>query len=170
MFLDGLRYFLIGLLLISLQFFLIQEVNLGTWIKPMPYIFLIFILPFELNKYAVLFISFALGFALDSIGDTYGLHAASCVSLAFIKHHADRTILNIEAVQLQGNSFLTPSFKGFSLYAAYTLSLVFIHHLIYFSFDYFKFTAFFTIIAISFLSTLVTFLFMLLYLSVMRKN
>jgi hypothetical protein len=118
----------------------------------------------------VLFISFALGFTLDSIGDTYGLHAASCVSLAFIKHHADRTILNIEAVQLQGNSFLTPSFKGFSLYAAYTLSLVFVHHVIYFSLDYFKFSAFFTILAISILSTLVTFLFMLLYLSVMRKN
>ena len=170
MFLDILRYIFIGLLLVLLQFYLVQEVNFGTWIKPLPYIYLLFILPFQSNKFLSLFIGFALGFFLDAISDTYGMHAAAGVSLAFIKHYVDKGLIDIDAIQLQGYSYLTPGWKGFRFYAVYTLLLIFIHHFIFFSLDYFKFSSFFLILAVSIFSTIVSFLFILLFLSVSGRR
>lgn len=165
MFPDIIRFIFVGILLLLLQFFVVQEVNFGTWIKPMPYIYILFILPFQTNRFLVLFTGFLMGFVLDSISDTYGMHAAAGVSLAFIKYHSDRLILDVDAIQLQGNSFLTPAWKGFGYFAIYTLALTFLHHVVFFSLDYFKLSAFFLILAVSFLSSIVSFLFILLFFS-----
>lgn len=170
MLLDGLRYFFIALLLIVLQFFLIQQVNFGTWIIPMPYIYLILILPFGMNRFLVLFIAYVMGFLLDSISDNYGMHAASCAALAFGKHFADKLFLDTDSIQLQGQSYLSPAYKGFRYYFTYTSLLILLHHLVFFSLNYFRFSAFFTVIWVSLLSTIATFVFILLYFAVSGRR
>lgn len=170
MFLELIRFTFIGILLLLLQFFLVQEINFGTWIKPMPYIYLILILPFQTNKFATLLVAFLLGFVLDSFSDTYGMHASAAVTLAFIKHYSDRWLLDIDAIQLQGNSILVPSWKGFAYFSTYYLVLIFIHHLIFFGLDYFKLSAFFITLAVAFFSTIVTFLFILLFYSISGRK
>jgi hypothetical protein len=137
---------------------------------PMPYIYLIFILPFSMNRFLTLFIAFALGFLLDGMSDSFGKNAAAGVVLAFVKHYADRTLLDIDSIQLQGYNYLTPAYKGFRYYAVYTLVLCFLHHLVFFSLDYFKFSAFFTILWVSLLSCIATFLFILLYFSIAGRR
>ena len=168
--LDNLRYLLIGLLLIVVQFFLIQEVNFGTWIKPMPYIFLVFILPFEMNRFLKLFIAFFIGFVLDSIGDTYGLHATATTLLGFIRVYSDKIFLNADAIQLQGFNYLTPDFKGLGYYSRYTGILIFLHHFTFFSLNYFKFSAFPVVFIVSLLSSLFTFGFFMLYRAIARSK
>jgi hypothetical protein len=168
--LDGLRYALIGLLLLIIQFFLIQNVNFSTWIQPMPYVYLLFILPFSMNRFLVIGIAYLMGFILDSASDTYGMHASAMVTLAFAKSYIDKWLLDIDSIQLQGNNFLTPSYKGFRYYAVYTLLLLLLHHLVFFSLDYFKFSAFFTILTVSILSSVVSFLFILLYFAVSGRR
>lgn len=163
MLLDSLRYAFLGLLLLVIQFLLIQNVNFSTWIQPMPYIYLLFILPFSFNKYLVLGIAYLMGFLLDSAGDTYGMHAAATCMMAFAKINIDQKILDIDSIQLQGYNFLTPGYKGFRYYAVYVMLLVFLHHLIFSILNYFKFSAFFNILGVSALSTVATFLFILLY-------
>lgn len=170
MLIEGIRYFLVGLLLIVIQFFLIQQVNFGTWVLPMPYVYLILILPFQMNRFAVLIIAYLTGFLLDGISDSNGLHAAACTTLAFARHFADKLLLDTDSIQLQGMNYLTPSYKGFRYYFIYTSLLVLIHHLVFFSLNYFKFTAFFTIIWVSLLSTLATFVFILLYFAIAGRR
>jgi hypothetical protein len=168
--LDGLRYALIGILLLLVQFYFIQNVNFSTWIQPMPYVYLLFILPFSLNRFLILGIAFFMGFVLDGMSDTYGMHAAAAVTLAFVKHYTDRVLLDIDSIQLQGNNYLTPSYKGFRYFATYMLLLILLHHLVFFSLDYFKFSSFFVIVTVSLLSTIASFLFILLYFLISGKR
>ena len=170
MLLDGLRYALIGILLLLIQFFFIQNVNFSTWIQPMPYVYLLFILPFAMNRFLVLGIAFFMGFILDSISDSYGMHAAASATLAFVKVYSDKWFIDTDSIQLQGYNYLTPSYKGFRYYAIYTMLLVFIHHIVFFSLDYFKITAFFTVVSLAFLSTIASFLFILLYFIVSGRR
>lgn len=160
---DFLRYLFGALILIFLQFFLIQEINFGPWIKPMPYILFIFLLPFTYNKFVILFGAFFSGLFLDALFNSGGLHAAACATLAFGRIIADTQILDTDAIQLQGFRHVTPEYKNFRFYALYTLLLTFLHHWIYFTLDYFSISAFFNVILVSVLSSLGTFLLMLLF-------
>ena len=158
-----LRYVLGALILIMLQFFLIQEVNFGTWIKPMPYILFLFTLPFSFNRFAVLLSGFMAGFILDAMSNTGGLHAASTVTMAFAKILTDEKLLDTDAIQLQGYKYLSPGYKGFRYFAVYVLALTIIHHLVYFSLDYFRFSAIPLVLIVTILSSAATFGLLLLY-------
>ena len=160
---DLLRYLFSAVLLVLLQFFLIQGINFGPWIKPMPYILFIFLLPFSYNRFLVLFAAFFTGLFLDALCNSGGLHAAACTSLAFCRIFTDTKILDTDAIQLQGFNYVTPDYKNYRYFALYILSLTFIHHWVYFTLDYFNFGSFFNVILVSFLSSISTFLLMLLY-------
>ena len=157
-----LRYILTGIILVLLQFFLIQEINFGTWIKPMPYILFLFTLPFTLNRFALLFIAYFTGWFLDALSNSGGIHSAACITLAAARIWTDRTILNTDAIILQGYKYLSPSFKNFRYFATYILSLTVLHHLMFFTLDYW-FSSFFTVLFVSILSTAASFGFMLLF-------
>ena len=129
----------------------------------MPYILFLFTLPFALNRFAFLFIAFFTGLFLDSLSNMGGLNAAACITMASARIWVDTNILNTDAIILQGFKHLTPAYKNFRYFSVYMLSLTFIHHWIYFTLDYFRFTAFFTVFVVSLLSTAVSFAFMLLF-------
>ncbi|MBL7812592.1 MAG: hypothetical protein JNL57_10255 [Bacteroidetes bacterium] len=147
-----------------------QEINFGTWIKPMPYIYLIFIFPFSFNRFAVLGTAFLMGAVLDAFSNTPGHHAAACTVLAFARIHTDTQLVDRDAVQLQGYHNIQPGFKGFTYFAVYTTLLTLLHHLVFFSFMYFKISAFFLIILVSLLSTLATFALMMLYRVIVKPR
>ncbi len=157
------RYIISGIILVLLQFFLVQEINFGGWIKPMPYILFLFTLPFTLNRFALLFIAFFTGLFLDAISNTGGIHAAACISLAAARSWTDSNLLNTDAIILQGFKYLTPAYKNFRYFATYILALTFIHHLVYFTLDYYSFRAFLTAFFVSILSTAGSFGLMLLF-------
>jgi hypothetical protein len=160
---DLLRYLFGALILIFFQFFLIQEINFGTWLKPMPYILFILLLPFSYNRFILLFGAFFSGLFLDGLCNSGGLHAAASATLAFSRVIIDNKMLDTDAIQLQGFTYLTPDYKNFRFYALYVLFLTFIHHWVYFTLDYSSLSSFFTVLTVSIFSSIGTFLLMLLY-------
>jgi hypothetical protein len=160
---DLLRYLFGAIVLIFFQFFLIQEIHFGPWIKPMPYILFIFLLPFTYNRFLILLTSFFAGFFLDALCNSGGLHAAACSTLAFSRILADTKFLDADAIQLQGFRHVTPEYKNFRFYALYTLLLIFIHHWVYFTLDYFSIASFFNVLIVALFSSIGTFLLMLLF-------
>ena len=52
-----------------------------------PYLYFLYILwlPFSINRFWLLVISFLFGLSLDFFTGTYGLHAAPCVLIAYIR-------------------------------------------------------------------------------------
>ena len=150
------RYIVSGLLLALVQTFVLQEVNIVWWIKPMPYILLFFNLPVSTNKIGILIGAFFFGLTIDVLGGSIGMHSAACVCLAYSKHHLDSYFLDENSLQLQGLNRMHEEYKGWQWFYIYVFGLTFIHHLFFFIFDYFIWSAILTIIWVSFCSSAVS--------------
>lgn len=94
-----------------------------------PYLYFLFILwlPFKIGRRTLLVLAFALGFALDSFTKTYGLHAAPCVLIAYLRPFLINLLISQEGAESNYNE---PSIKsmGFTPYFTYVTILTFIHH------------------------------------------
>lgn len=157
------RYIFSGLLLALVQTFVFQEVNIAWWVKPMPYVLLFFTIPVSVNKFGMLIGAFFFGLTIDAFGGSLGMHTAACVSVVYIKYHIDRYFLDENSMQLQGITSMHEDYKGWQLYYIYVFCIVFVHHFVFFAFDYFKWSAFFTIVWISFTSSIASVLFIQIF-------
>jgi hypothetical protein len=114
--------------------FIFFQVFILDYIPPLhqfivPYLYFLYILwlPFNINRVWLLVISFLFGLTLDSFTGTYGLHAAPCVLIAYIRPY----LLNLLMPQdTSEQSYIEPSRKsmGWAPYALYVGILSFVHH------------------------------------------
>jgi rod shape-determining protein MreD len=72
-------------LFILIQVLVLNNLELGWGIYPMLYPLFILLLPFEMGTVALMLIAFALGLAIDSLSNTYGLHASSALVMAYFR-------------------------------------------------------------------------------------
>jgi hypothetical protein len=96
----------------------------------------ILLLPFEIPNVMLFALSFILGITIDAFYDTPGLHAASCVLLAFVR------ILFI-SITVQKDGFdnepePTLSVMGLRWFFTYALILSLAHHFFLFNLEVFR--------------------------------
>ena len=67
-----------------------------------PYIYFLFILwlPFKIGRRMQMLVAFVLGFAVDSFNNTYGMHAASCVLIAYIRPFLINLLISQEGAEI----------------------------------------------------------------------
>ena len=98
------------------------------YINPYIYILFLLLLPFDTPRWLNLILAFCLGMSVDAFQNTMGLHAFSCVLIAYCRRH----ILHFLLPQLKNKKQINLEFslQEFGLQRAliYTGSLVFIHH------------------------------------------
>lgn len=94
-----------------------------------PYLYYLFILwlPFKMGRKNVMILAFMLGFALDSFTKTYGLHAAPCVLIAYLRPFLINLLISQEGVESNYNEPSTKS-MGFTPYLTYIAILTVVHH------------------------------------------
>ena len=127
------------ILLILIQGFIFSKFDLfGTYD---PYICLIFILiyPIKVNRIIFLLTSFSFGITLDLFTTSYGLNAAACLSIAFLRPY----ILNIVFGYFfdpRSVKLIKTYLKDSSIYQKiiYLFIMIFLHHLIMFSLEVFS--------------------------------
>ena len=127
-----LRFFV----LVFMQVFLLKNITLYNLSTPYLYILFILLLPFETPNILLFALSFILGLTIDSFYDTPGLHAASCVILAFVR------ILFI-SITVQKEGFdnepePTLSVMGLRWFFTYALVLTLAHHFFLFNLEVFR--------------------------------
>ena len=166
---ETIKHIFIAIILGLLQSFLIQEVPMGFYLKPMPYLMLFFVLPLDLNRYAILISAFIFGTLIDLSSGSFGTHSAATVAMVFIKHYVDRAFIDFDSLKLQGESYIGVESKGWLFFFYYTISLIFIHHLIFFGLDFFEIRSFIRIFSTSLISSLGTFSLVLLFKSLFKK-
>ena len=125
-------------MLVFLQVFLLKNITLYNLSTPYLYILFILLLPFEVPNILLFALSFILGLTIDAFYDTPGLHAASCVLLAFVR------ILFI-SITVQKEGFdnepePTLSVMGFRWFFTYALILTLFHHFFLFNLEVFRFS------------------------------
>jgi len=164
-----LRLFLIAAVLAFLQAFIIHQVDMGVWLRPMPYLLLFFITPINVNKYGILIGGFFFGLFIDALSGYFGIHAASIVVFLYAKNFIDQRLIDFDSLKLQGENYVTINTKGWLFFSYYALSLIIIHHLTFFMLDYFEFLRYFRILISILVSALGSFLLILLFKSIIKS-
>lgn len=139
-------------LLLAAQIIIFNKFNLFGFINPYPYILFLILYPVNSNKNAFLIASFALGVTMDLFCNSGGVHAASCVVLAFLRPQIFKFSfgLSYEYQTVKLNDVLTP--ERFS----FILASVLIHHIVLFILEIFSFELFLEILFRTILSAIFT--------------
>ena len=116
------------ILFIVFQVLILNEVPpLHQFIVPYLYFLFILWLPFNINRFWLLIISFIFGLTLDYFTGTLGLHAAPCVLIAYLRPLLLNLLIPQETTE---QSYIEPAPKsmGWAPYGLYVGLLTFTHH------------------------------------------
>ena len=94
------------------------------------YVTYIILLPLDLKTIPVLLISFFMGLGVDLFYDTLGIHTASLLVIAFVRH--SWLLVLVPTGGYEGD--LQPSLlnMGFGWFLSYSIPLVLTHHIMFF--------------------------------------
>lgn len=123
------------IVLVIVQIFLLDNIQVWGYLSPMIYILFIFSLPVRFPRGALLLLAFVLGLIIDIFNNTPGIHAFATVLMAFL-----RTPIIRMTTSLEDTSNPTPSFRTFGVtgYLEYVIILVLIHHTVLFLIESFS--------------------------------
>ncbi len=127
---------------VLLQVILLNKIQISSLgITPYVYVLFILLLPFETPGWLILIFGFVTGLSVDAFDDTGGAHAAATVFIAFIRP----TLLNAFSPREGYEYGKSPRIfhYGFNWFLKYLLTLLFIHHLVFFFIEVFSFSNFF---------------------------
>ncbi|MGN6193930.1 MAG: rod shape-determining protein MreD [Ginsengibacter sp.] len=128
-----------------------------------PYIYYLFILwlPFKMGRRTQMLLAFALGFVLDCFNNSYGLHAAPCVLIAYLRPFLINLLISQEGAE---SNYYEPSIQsmGFTPYLTYITILTLIHHTFLFFLQALQTGGYFYFILKSLTSTAISLLLILL--------
>ena len=123
------------ILLVFLQVFLLNNINLAGYINPYVYILFILLYPSDGNKALLIFSSFLLGLSVDIFEDSGGVHAAACAVVAYIRPMVLKYSFGISyeynVVKLKKAAAVER--------LTYVASIIFIHHFVMFALEIFSF-------------------------------
>ena len=122
---------------VMVQALVIDNMRLFGIMTPFIYLYALLKFPFDMSRSAVILLSFFLGLIIDGFSNTFGMHAAACSFIGFIRTPLLGQFADIKELPDRG----IPSYRllGFSKFFYYTLILVTLHHIILFSIDSFGF-------------------------------
>jgi rod shape-determining protein MreD len=126
-------------LLIFLQFFVLNNIQFSGYINPYLYVMFVLLLPFETPGWLLLTSAFAMGLAMDAASATIGYHTMATVFMAYFRFHLLRFIAPHD-----GYEGMSPAIQslGMSWFFKYTVILVLAHHFALFWIESFSFNDF----------------------------
>jgi hypothetical protein len=124
------------ILLIAAQVVIFSKIDLFGFVNPFPYILFILLYPVNSNKSGLLIASFLLGLTVDFFANSGGVHAFSCLVLAYVRPSFFKFSFGIsyEYQTVKINDKLSPERFTFIFISIIT------HHFILFLLEFFKFT------------------------------
>jgi rod shape-determining protein MreD len=154
------------ILLLTIQIIVFNNMNFFGFISPFPYLLFIILYPVNGNKSGLLITSFLLGLIMDMFSNSGGIHAASCLTLAYFRPYLFKFSfgLSYEYQTVKLNDVLTPERFSFIL-----LSVV-IHHLVLFLLEAFQFSFIWDILLRTTLSTVFTIIICIVIIYLIKPN
>ncbi|MDY8136805.1 rod shape-determining protein MreD [Aquimarina sp. 2201CG5-10] len=154
------------IILVLVQVLVLNHINFLGYLNPYIYIIFILLAPITINRSLFLVLSFLLGLTIDMFGDSGGINAAACVTIAYMRPIILRSAFGLsyefQTVKL--------SKVGFGERLVYVTLMVFIHHLVLFSLEIFNFSHILLITKKTLFSSLFTIVITMLILVLFRRN
>ncbi|QEE49245.1 rod shape-determining protein MreD [Flavobacterium alkalisoli] len=140
------------ILLLAVQVVIFNRINLFGFINPYPYILFILLYPVNGSKAGLLLSSFFLGIIVDMFLNSEGVHAAACITLAYLRPTFFKFSFGIsyEYQTIKINERLTPERFSFILISVVT------HHIILYLLEIFSFSLILDILWRTLLTTVFT--------------
>ncbi len=138
---EFLKYLGLFLLLVLLQEFVFNNIQLNGFLNPYVYVLFILVLPFQTPRWILLVSGFMLGLSVDIFSDTLGFHAFATTLMAFARPY----VLNIISGREEFDKGNIPSMAGYGSgwFIKYASALILIHHFSLFYLEAFSFHGFF---------------------------
>lgn len=154
------------ILLLTLQIVIFNNMNFLGFIMPLPYMLFIILYPVNGNRAALLLASFLLGLTMDVFSNSGGVHAAACLTLAYLRPSIFKFSFGIsyEYQTIKLNDVLTPERFSFIL-----ISVV-IHHFTLFVLEAFQISFFWDILIRTLLSTVFTIISCIIIIYLIKPN
>ena len=150
-------------ILVALQVFFLNNIQVSGYVNPYVYLLFILLLPPKLPKILVLFLGFLMGLTIDMFADSYGIHSAATVLIAYIRP----SILSLVSIK-GGEDLEEISIKQlkFGRFFTYSSILCLIHHFTLFYLEAFRLNEFVDTFGRAFFSTLISLSLLLLIESI----
>ena len=120
--------------LILAQVLVFNNINFLGYINPYIYILFIMLFPIKNNRLIFLGLSFLLGLTVDLFSDSGGVHAAACVTIAYIRP----VLLKFSFGMIYEHQTIKFSSTEFGQRLTYFAIITFIHHLLLFALEIFN--------------------------------
>lgn len=147
--------------LILIQVLIMNRFNFYGFLNPYVYILFILMLPFETAGWLLLLLSFFTGLTVDVFSGTLGLHAASSVFMAFIRPGVIKLVGEKPEYDITTQPTLHQ--MGIKWFVAYSAIMILGHHLFLNFLDVFSLAEFWQTLGRVIVSSLFTFLFVILF-------
>jgi len=163
-----LRFFFI----ILLQGLILNRISLGgphfNYFSILFYPILIMLLPMKTSRSVLLLIAFGLGFIIDLFYESPGVHMGACVFIAFVRPWVLKIMEPRGGFPVNSN----PNAQDFGLvwFLQYSGVLLALFLFFYFSVEVFNYSRFFEILLKTISSFVVSFLAILLYISIFNPR
>lgn len=122
------------ILLVLVQVLVFNGLNFFGFINPMVYILFLYWYPIKENRLVFIFLGFLLGFSIDFFSDTMALHAASTLTIAYLRPTIMRFVFG---VNYEFQSFKLSNTTRVQQITFLTLLIV-AHHVIFFTLEIFS--------------------------------
>lgn len=141
-------------LLLLIQVIVLNNINLFQLFNPYVYILFILLLPFNTPKWQIIISSFFLGILIDAFMNTPGINAAASVLLAYLRPFIIRFIAPSGGYEAE----MKPTIESLGLqwFLSYTLLAAFLHHLLLFYIEVFRFSEFWDTLLRVIVNTIIT--------------
>ncbi len=144
---------LLFVFMILIQVFILNNILFLGYVNPYLYIMFIFLFPLNKNRFVFLFLAFLLGLIIDFFSDSGGIHAFSTLFIAYIRLFFVRVYFNKFEVDFP---FFRLNLEPFGKRFNYVVTLTVIHHFILFSFSNFSFQNFSNVLTNTIYSSIFT--------------
>ena len=147
---ENLKIFFQFISLILAQIIVLDNINLFGFLNPILYILFIITYKFDQNQTLFIFFCFLLGFIIDLLTQSSGANTISCLILGYLRpliiNYCFKINSNMPKAYINDPNISNRLF--------YILSMVLIHHLIYFSTVYFDINYLILIVKYTFLTSI----------------
>lgn len=143
--------------LVALQIFVLNRIRLFGEYTPVLYPVFVMFYPFFRNRFQFLILSFLIGLAVDAFLGTWGINAFATTAIAYFRTLIFRSSTDTTTDFFSFESLQWPQFLLF------ILSSIFFHQLLVQYIEFFKFSRFFEIFLNVVISSLISFVFIVIY-------
>ena len=146
-----IKYTLQLILLILIQVFVLNNINLFGYLNPYLYVLFLIIYHFKNNQLETIFLGFILGFSLDLISQSSGAHTIACLTIGFLRPYFAIFSFRLKLSELPEN-LISKEARTLNK-IGFLFLMIFVHHFILFFIIFLDLKSIFLILKNTFFTT-----------------